>query len=217
MEKIEKRFHPQEIGVLVNKLLVQHFPQIVDIKFTAKMEEELDEIAESKKEWVPVIKEFYDPFKENLVKKDKEINKKDLTEEKTDKKCPKCGSPMIIKLGRFGKFMACTNYPECKTTEPMGEEKALKETFANEKCEKCGEPMAVKHGRFGAFLGCSKYPECKNIKKIEKSTGVKCQQCHEGELIEKKGKFKRIFYGCNKYPKCDYTTSKKPGTEEEKE
>lgn len=210
VEKIEKRFHPQEIGILVNKLLVEHFPEIVDIQFTAKMEEYLDDIAESKLQWVPVIRGFYDPFKKNLIKKDKEINKKDWTEEKSDEKCPKCGSQMVIKLGRFGKFMACGNYPECKTTKPMGEEKALKEAFANEKCSLCGAPMAVKFGRFGSFLGCSKYPECKNIKKIEKTIGMKCPKCGTGEIIEKKGKFKKIFYGCNKYPDCDYTSSKNP-------
>jgi len=225
VEKIDKRFHPQEIGILVNKLLVEHFPQIVDIEFTAKMEENLDEIAENKKEWVPIIKDFYGPFKKNLSKKDKEINKKDLTEEKTDKKCPRCGSPMIIKLGRFGKFLACTNYPDCKTTEPLGEEKKLKETFANEKCALCGAPMAVKQGRFGAFLGCSKYPECKNIKKIEKTIGMKCPKClaspdlakrdNPGEIVEKKGKFKKAFYGCNRYPDCDFTSSKNPMPEPE--
>lgn len=133
-----------------------------------------------------------------------------MTEEKSDEKCPKCNSPMIIKLGRFGKFMACTNYPDCKTTKPMGEEKALKETYAEEKCALCGAPMQVKFGRFGAFLGCSKYPECKNLKKIEKTIGMKCPKCGTGEIIEKKGKFKRIFYGCNKYPSCDYTSSKNP-------
>ncbi|MBU4339079.1 type I DNA topoisomerase [Patescibacteria group bacterium] len=224
VEKKEKRFYPKEIGVIVNKVLVEHFSQIVDIKFTARMEENLDEIAENKKQWVPVIKEFYGPFKENLLKKDKEINKKDLTEEKSDEKCPKCGAPMIIKLGRFGKFMACTNYPDCKTTMPMGEEKELHEKHSNEVCEKCGKPMKVKTGRYGSFLGCSDYPACKTIKKIEKTIGMKCPKClaspdlakrdNPGELVEKKGKFKRIFYGCNQYPKCDYATSKKPATEE---
>lgn len=217
VEKIEKRFHPKEIGLLVNKLLVQHFPQIVDIEFTAKMEKSLDEIAENKKEWVPVIKEFYVPFEKNLAQKESEISKKDLTEEKTDEKCPKCGSPMIIKLGRFGKFMACTNYPDCKTTKPMGEEKALKEAFVNEKCALCGAPMAVKYGRFGAFLGCSKYPACKNIKKIEKTIGMKCPKCGSGEIVEKKGKFKRVFYGCNRYPDCDYTSSKNPAKANDEE
>ncbi len=210
VEKIEKKFHPQEIGILVNKVLVEHFPQIVDIKFTAAMEKNLDEIAENKREWIPVIREFYGPFKENLIKKDKEINKKNLTEEKSNEKCPTCGSPMIIKLGRFGKFMACVNYPKCKTTKPLGEEKKLHEEYSKEVCEKCGKPMKVKTGRFGSFLGCSDYPNCKNIKKIEKTIGMKCPKCGIGEVIEKKGKFKRIFYGCNQYPACDYTSSKNP-------
>ncbi|MBU4056517.1 type I DNA topoisomerase, partial [Patescibacteria group bacterium] len=210
VQKTDKRFLPTEIGILVNKLLVEHFPKIVDVGFTAEMEKNLDEIAESKKQWVPTIREFYIPFKENLLKKEREINKKDLTEEKTDEQCPKCGSLMIIKLGRFGKFMACANYPACKTTKPIGEEKKLKELFANEKCALCGAPMQVKHGRFGAFLGCSKYPACKNIKKIEKTIGVKCPKCGAGEVVEKKGKFKKIFYGCNKYPECDYASWKKP-------
>ena len=210
VEKIEKRFHPKEIGTLVNKLLVAHFPQIVDIKFTAEMEESLDAIAENKKQWVPIIKDFYAPFKKNLKQKEKEVNKKDLVEEKTDEKCEKCGSPMVIKLGRFGKFMACTNYPDCKTTKPMGEEKELKEKFANEVCEKCGKPMAVKQGRFGSFLGCSGYPDCKNIKPIVQSTGIKCPDCGIGDVVMKKTKTKRIFWGCSKYPECKYATWKKP-------
>lgn len=215
VQKTDKRFHPTEIGILVNKLLVEHFPKIVDVGFTAKMEENLDDIAESKKQWVPTIREFYAPFKENLTQKEKEVDKKDLTEEKTDQKCPKCGKPMIIRLGRFGKFMACTDYPKCKTTVAIGEEKKLKESFAGEKCALCGAPMQVKYGRFGAFLGCSKYPTCKNIKKIEKTTGVKCPKCGKGEIVEKKGRFKRVFYGCNRYPECDYASWKKPEVESE--
>ncbi len=210
VEKIEKRFHPKEIGALVNKLLVAHFPQIVDIKFTAEMEESLDDVAENKKQWVPLIRDFYLPFKKNLTQKDKEIEKKDLIEEKTDEKCEKCGSPMVIKLGRFGKFMACTNYPDCKTTKPLGEEKELKEKFANEICEKCGKPMAVKQGRFGSFLGCTGYPDCKNIKPIAQSTGIKCPDCGIGDIVIKKTKTKRIFWGCSKYPECKYATWKKP-------
>jgi len=151
----------------------------VDIEFTAKMERNLDEIAENKKEWVAIIKDFYEPFEQNLKKKEKEIDKKELTEEKTNEKCEKCGSAMIIKLGRFGKFMACSNYPECKTTKPLGEEKDLNEEFSDEKCEKCGKAMKVKRGRFGMFLGCSGYPECKNIKPIVKSTNVKCPECEK--------------------------------------
>jgi DNA topoisomerase-1 len=210
VEKIEKRFHPKEVGILVNKLLVEHFPKIVDIKFTAKMEENLDKIAENKKEWASVIKEFYTPFKENLEQKEKEINKKDLVEEKIDKKCEKCGKPMVIKLGKYGKFIACTNYPECKATKPIGEEKKLNEELSDKKCEKCGKPMQVKNGKFGHFFGCSGYPNCKNIKPIIKSTGVKCPQCEKNDLVEKKSKTGRTFFACNGYPKCKFALWNKP-------
>jgi len=210
VEKIEKRFHPKEIGILVNGLLVEHFPEIVDVQFTAKMEEELDDISENKKEWVPVIRNFYKPFEKNLKEKEKVIDKKELTEEKTDEKCEKCGSPMVIKLGRFGKFLACTNYPECKTTKPFGDEKALQDEFSGEICEKCGKPMKVKRGRFGTFLGCSGYPECKNIKSIARSTGVKCPQCKKNDIVEKKSKHGRIFYACSGYPDCKFALWSKP-------
>ncbi|MFC1633179.1 type I DNA topoisomerase, partial [Patescibacteria group bacterium] len=154
VEKEEKRLKPTEIGTLVNDVLVEHFPQIVDYQFTARLEEDLDTIAIGKKEWVPVIRDFYKPFIANLKKKDKELSKKDLTEEASDEVCEKCGKPMIIKMGRFGRFYACTGYPDCKTTKPMeGEKEALPpEEVADEQCPECGEPMVVKRGRFGPFL-----------------------------------------------------------------
>ena len=211
VEKIERKFHPKEIGEIVNKLLVKHFPKIVDYKFTAEMEKDLDEIAEGKIKWVPIVKNFYKPFKENLMNKEKEINKKDLTEETTNEKCEKCGSPMIIKLGRFGKFMACSNYPECKNTKQINNNGEVEEPeTTNEKCEKCGKPMVIKIGRYGKFLGCSGYPDCRNIKPIVKSTGVKCPQCGKGEIVEKKSKKGRIFYACDQYPKCEFALWNKP-------
>lgn len=209
----EKRFQPTEIGEMVNDLLVKHFPQIVDLKFTAHMEKDLDEIAGGKKEWVPVIKTFYDPFKKNLDQKYKELTKKEVTQEEiTEEKCEKCGSPMIIKMGRYGKFLACSNFPKCKNTKPLkGEEAPEKEiVLTEEKCDKCGSPMAVKTGRYGKFLGCSNYPQCKNIKKIIKSTGVKCPQCQEGDIIEKRSKRGKTFYSCSRYPDCKFALWQKP-------
>jgi len=213
----QKRLAPRDIAFMVNDLLVEHFSNIVNYDFTAKMEEDLDTIAEGKKKWQPVISDFYFPFKENLDKKDKELDKKDLVKETTDEKCEKCGSAMEIKVGRFGKFMACTNYPECKTTKPMpGEDrdkdgkddseeiKELKEKHKDEKCEKCGETMTVKIGRFGPFLGCSGYPKCKNLKGItsdDAKTGVTCPVCGKGEIIQKKSR-RGIFYACDQYPDC---------------
>ena len=206
VNKIDKKFHPTEMGFIVNDILVEHFPKVVDLQFTAKMEEELDEIANGDKEWVPVIKEFYDPFHSNLKIKEKEVEKHVET---LDEKCPDSGHNLVIKFGRFGKFIACSNYPECKFTRPMPEEQKLIEENSGEICDKCGRPMAVKFGRFGSFLGCSGYPECKNIKKIQKGTGVACPKCGEGELVEKRSK-RGIFYACSKYPQCKFSLNNKP-------
>lgn len=205
-----KKFQPTEMGNIVTDLLVKHFPKIVDIKFTAQMEEDLDKIAQGETAWVPVLKDFYGPFKENLKKKYEEVSKKEITEEKTKKVCPKCSKPLVVKLGRFGKFLACSGFPKCKYTEPLGEEKELKEKYSGITCDKCGAPMVIKHGKFGPFLACSAYPKCKNIKPIEKSTGIKCPKCGQGEIVEKKTKKGRIFYGCNRWPKCDFALWDKP-------
>lgn len=204
-----RRLFPEEIGLLVSDLLVEHFADIVDYKFTAKMEEDLDEIAEGKKEWVPVIREFYEPFHKNLKSKTKEIKKEDLSE-KIGRACPTCGGDLIMKFGRFGKFIACSNYPECKYTEKTDAEKKVDEEFKGEICDICGAPMVVKRGKFGAFLGCSNYPECKNIKRIENKTGIKCPKCSVGDIVERKSKRGRVFYGCNTYPKCDFAMWNKP-------
>lgn len=161
VEKQRKSLFPTEMGTLVNNLLVKHFPKIVDIKFTAEMENELDKIAQGKKEWIPIIENFYGPFEKNIQEKDKELDKKELTEEKTDKICEKCGKPMIIKLGRYGKFFACSGYPECKNTMPLEK----KSEPAGKDCPECGAPMEIKTGRYGKFLGCSNYPKCKHLEK----------------------------------------------------
>jgi DNA topoisomerase-1 len=203
----EKRLYPLEIGILVNDLLVQHFPEIVEIGFTAKMEQDFDEIAEGNKEWVPVIRDFYEPFHKNLETKTETVKKE---EEKLDRKCPLDDGDLVMKHGRFGKFIACSNYPTCKYTEKTDSEKKEDEENSGIVCEKCGKPMVVKRGRFGAFLGCSGYPECKNIKPIEQKTGVKCPKCGEGDVIARKSKKGKMFYGCNKYPACDFVMWNKP-------
>ncbi|MFH2105114.1 MAG: type I DNA topoisomerase [Parcubacteria group bacterium] len=213
VEKEEKRYHPKDIGVLVNDLLVEHFPNIVDYEFTAKMEKDLDAIADDHKAWVPVIAEFYKPFAKNIKIKDKQLDKKEITEKKTDKKCPECSKPMVIKFGRFGQFYACSGYPDCKKTEPLEEEKkemAKLEEESKEKCEKCDAKMLVKRGRFGPFLACSKYPDCKSTKAIMKPTGVKCPKCNKGDIVEKKSKKGRLFFACNQYPDCKNAMWTKP-------
>jgi len=208
IEKIEKRsLKPTEIGMIVSDLLAAHFSSIVDLRFTANMEEDLDKIASGKKEWKPLIKDFYKNFKKNLEKKYKEIKKEDIMEEKTEEKCEKCGGEMVIKTGRYGKFMACKSYPECKNTKALQEEEEV------EPCEKCGSPMRLKGSKFGTFYGCSNYPDCKNIRKKENKTGISCPNCKEGEVVERKSKKGSTFYGCSRYPECDFVSNKKPSQE----
>jgi len=191
---------PEEIGFIVNDLLVEHFPDIVAVPFTAQVEKDLDHIASGKKKWVPIIREFYEPFKENLDKKTKSVEK---FRKMTDKKCPECGKPLEEKFGRFGKFYACSGYPACKYTEANEEEQRLQKEVSKEKCPECGSPLMLRNGRFGKFMGCSNYPQCHYIKKFEKKSGVKCPECKKGELIEKRGK-RGPFYACNQYPRCKY-------------
>lgn len=211
VEKREKQFVPTEIGFLVNDVLVEHFPNIVDLKFTARMEDDLDAIANGAKEWVPILREFYLPFKANLKEKEISVTKKELTEEATKEVCEKCGKPMVIKMGRFGRFLACTGYPECKNTKQIGSDgKPQAPETTDEVCDKCGKPMVIKHGRFGKFLGCSGYPDCKNIKKIQKKTGVKCPSCGKGEIVEKRSRRGKSFYSCDHYPDCTFALWSKP-------
>lgn len=211
---IEKKFHPTEIGELVNKLLVQHFPTVVNIDFTAGLEQELDEIAEGERDWRVVLKAFWDPFIGTITLKDKELSKDDIMpREVTDKPCPKCGKPLEIKFGRFGKFMACTGFPDCKHTQPLvgtPEEEAVVESAKADPCEKCGGEMVVKQGRFGAFLACSNYPECKNIRSLAPKIEMKCPQCAEGDVVQKRSKRGKVFWGCKRYPDCDWASWNDP-------
>jgi DNA topoisomerase-1 len=204
----ERRLIPTELGFTVTKILVENLNQLFDVSFTASMEEELDNIEEGKIVWTDVLHEFYDPFSVKMAAlKGRAIEIKESLTEKTDEKCENCSSPMIIKWGRNGRFMACSNYPECKTTRPLEEEENALETDVI--CEKCGANMQVKNGRFGKFLGCSNYPKCKSTMAI--TTGVSCpnEKC-EGEIVERKTKRGRPFYGCSKYPKCDFASWSKP-------
>ncbi|MBU1992727.1 topoisomerase DNA-binding C4 zinc finger domain-containing protein, partial [Patescibacteria group bacterium] len=208
---------PTDLGMIVNDLLVKHFFGIVDYKFTAEMEDQLDQIAEGKKKWVPVIDEFYKPFHKLIVEKSDSIKKEDIIQETTKEKCDECGSKMLVKFGRFGKFLSCSNYPDCKFAKPMegsGQPKidpATVKKFKDAKCEKCGEPMTVKMGRFGEFLGCSGYPKCKNIKSIPKYVeNVVCPKC-KAKLVQRfTRKGGKVFYGCSAFPKCKFATWNKP-------
>jgi DNA topoisomerase-1 len=218
--RLEKRtFFPEDVGKVVAKLLTDHFSRYVDYEFTANLEEELDAISRGEKQWIPLVKEFWGPFIELLQIKDKEVSKADVTTEKTDKICPEtdCGKELVIKLGRAGRFLACSGFPDCRHTEPLlGDgETAEEPVMSDEKCEKCDAQMQIKQGRYGKFLGCSAYPECKNIQPLEKpkALDIKCPQCSEGEMMEKKSRYGKIFYSCNQYPKCKYALWNPPKAE----
>lgn len=200
VEKVEKKLIPKEIGCAVNDILVKHFPQIVDFDFTAKMEEDLDKIAEGELKWQPVIKNFYEPFEKNLVEK-METVEKNKVEEVTQEKCPKCGKPLVIKLGRFGKFMACSGFPDCKFTKPYGSNEKEEVELSDKKCPKCGKDLQIKEARYGKFLACSGYPDCKYTETLAPKAEVPCPNCG-GDLIMRKSKKGRIFWGCSNYPKC---------------
>jgi DNA topoisomerase-1 len=206
VERLQGRFQPTELGRTVLRVLLRGLPAIFEKEFTAKMEEELDRVESGDDAWVSVVSDFYGPFRAALdkVEAQSEDLKKEL-EEKTDKTCEKCGSGMIIKWGRNGRFLACSGYPDCKNTSPVD---GVQET--DEICETCGSKMIVKEGRFGRFLACSTYPECKFTKSI--GIGVKCPKddC-AGEIVPRRArKSGRTFYGCNKYPDCDFVTWDRP-------
>jgi DNA topoisomerase I len=209
VEMEDRRFKPTDLGYIVNDMLVGHFKDIVDVGFTAGMEEKLDDIAQGERAWVPVMQEFYTPFAETLNRAQTEIEHVNKTAEVTDEVCEKCGKPMAIKLGRFGKFLSCTGFPDCRNARPIGREETPPE-LSNETCENCGKPMLIKTGRFGKFLSCSDYPECKTSRPIQVKLGFACPKCGEGELVEKKGRTGRPFYGCNRYPACDWVSWARP-------
>lgn len=221
----QRKLIPSELGLLITDLLVENFPQILDVGFTANLEEQLDKIEEGKLDWIQSLQAFYQPFSQELERAAKEMrNIKKEREEVTDEKCEKCGSPMKIKYGRYGKFLACSAFPKCRNTKPLEAEgdDAKSEVSANgtaepetqEMCEKCGKPMVVKRGRYGTFLACSGYPECKNTKKIvqgkngEKAvkevieTDEICEKCG-AKLVIREGRYGK-FYSCSNYPKCKF-------------
>lgn len=208
VELQEKRLTPTQLGDTVNKILVEHFPDLFNVAFTAEMEKELDQVEEGEIEWAKVVGDFYKPFRKAVAKV--ESNKDDIKQsmtEVTDIACEICGSPMVVKWGRNGQFLACSAYPDCRSTRPLPEEEARNKT--DEICEKCHSPMVVKSGRFGRFLACSAYPECRNTKAMTLGIGCPRPDCG-GQLVEKTTKGRKIFFGCSKYPKCDYASWDRP-------
>ncbi|MEW6715227.1 MAG: type I DNA topoisomerase [Nitrospirota bacterium] len=207
-EKLEGRFKPTELGTVVSDLLVERFADIMDYNFTANMEDNLDKIEEGGYKWVDVVMDFYKPFDKDLSEAMAIVGKVKPQDIPTDQTCEKCGEPMVIKWGRFGRFMACTKYPECKTTKPLeGQAPKAEDQPTDEICQKCGSPMVLKTGRFGKFIACSKYPECKTTKAL--SIGVKCPE-DGGDIVERRTKKGKVFFSCGNYPKCKFATWYKP-------
>ena len=221
------KFKPTELGTVVTEMLVKHFEDIFDIQYTARMEEELDEVEEGKMTWVQALSEFYKKFEKDLKKASKNMENLKKQEIPTDEKCEKCGSPMVIKWGQFGRFMACSGYPECKNTKEITTDESPKEggegsteNAEPEPCENCGKPMALKRGRFGQFLACTGYPECKTTRKIAAGTKTPkkpdvildevCPQCGQAKMVLKEGRFGE-FISCSNYPKCKYIKPKTVG------
>ena len=225
-----RKIKPSELGMLITDLLVENFPKILDVGFTANLEEQLDKIEEGELNWVKSLSAFYQSFEQELERAAKEMrNVKQEREEITDEVCEKCGKPMKIKYGRFGKFLACTGFPKCKNTKQLDEAPAAAPESANEDgqpqaetpqieetCPNCGKPMVMKRGRFGSFLACSGYPECKTTQKIAKGkngetvvkaaprvTEEKCEKCG-APLLERQGR-NGAFLACSNYPKCRFT------------
>ena len=219
----QKRFLPTDTGEVVNKFLTEHFGQYVDYNFTARLENQLDDIAGGKREWRPVMQQFWKGFDKEIKAKE-DIPRAELTAENLDEICPKCGvNQLQIKFGKRGRFIACTGYPECDYTRNVNETaeeaaKAAEEPTIVEgrSCPKCQGQLVYKRGRYGKFIGCANYPKCKYIEPLEKpkDTGIECPKCHKGSLIERKSRYGKLFYSCNTYPDCDYAVWNPPINEQ---
>jgi DNA topoisomerase-1 len=255
------KFVPTELGMVVTDLLLESFENLFDVTYTARMEEELDEIEEGKLDWRVAMAEFYERFQKDLEHAERnmtdikrmekptdlvcdkcgkpmvikwgrhgsfiactgypectntreltvdlpDIDKADLTEQDAEEYCENCGRPMVLKKGRFGTFYACSGYPDCKTTKRIGGEQKKSDVPLDEKCPQCGSNLLLKNGRFGEFTACSNYPKCKFVK--QKTIGVPCPNCSEGEVVERRSKKGKTFYGCSRYPDCDFVAWGKP-------
>jgi len=266
VQKLGGKFVPTEIGLVVTDLLVENFPDIFDVQYTARLEEELDEIEEGKEKWTDALSDFYKKFVKDLRYAEKHMENIKRMEKPTEEKCERCGAPlvikwgkhgsfyacstydkedpnsctftkenpinlpdldsadlqetsqeeycencgrvMVLKRGRFGQFMACTGYPDCKTTRRLDQGKKVPDIPLDELCPKCGRNLMIRHGRYGEFTACSGYPDCKYVK--QNFIGVKCPLCKDGELVEKRARKGNTFYGCSNYPKCKFTSANKP-------
>ncbi|CAK0752589.1 DNA topoisomerase 1 [Gammaproteobacteria bacterium] len=210
-----KRFQPTDVGKIVNRFLTEHFNRYVDYGFTATLEDELDAVSRGEKDWIPVMEAFWKPFHALVKLKEKSVDRKDVTHEAMDENCPQCGKPLSIRLGRRGRFVGCTGYPECDYARNLGEnsEKTIEPiVLEGRSCPECAAPLNIKQGRYGRFIGCSQYPKCKFIEPIEKPRDmqISCPKCHNGTLLQRKSRFGKFFFSCSGYPGCDYAVWNEP-------
>ncbi|KTD22177.1 DNA topoisomerase I [Legionella lansingensis] len=211
----KKRFIPTDVGRIVNRFLTGHFTRYVDYQFTAQLEDTLDAISRGERDWIPVLEEFWKPFISQIENTDTQVQRKDVTTEALEEKCPKCGKPLAIRLGKRGRFIGCTGYPECDYTQDLNTQegdKAEPEVVEGRVCPECSGPLHIKIGRYGRFIGCSNFPRCKYIEPLEKpaDTAVQCPKCHQATILKRKSRKGKIFYSCGNYPKCDYALWNEP-------
>ncbi len=205
----DRRFHPTPQGEIVWRVMKQCFPDVFEVGFTAQMETELDKVEEGDLGWQRVLEDFWGPFSKALAAVDIERLIHAVHDLSTlhEERCPNCGGPLIVKSGRFGPFIACAKYPECKFSKPIRRDK-VPDRPTDEVCRECGAPMVIKTGRYGEFLACTRYPQCKHTRPVP--LGVKCPKCGEGDLAERRTRKGRNFFGCLRYPECDYSVWNRP-------
>ncbi len=215
VEMDRRRFFPTDVGRVVNRFLTNHFPNYVDYDFTAHMEDDLDAVSRGEKDWIPIMDNFWKPFIKLVKDKEQSVSRADATTETTDEKCPKCDSPLLIRLGRRGRFIGCSAYPDCDYTRNIGGEESNPESsefIEGRSCPSCGSALLIRQGRYGRFIGCSAYPDCKFIEPLEKptDTGVSCPKCNKGKMVTRRSRRGKVFYSCSRYPDCDYAVWNEP-------
>jgi DNA topoisomerase I len=214
VELEQKRFYPTDVGRIVIKFLTEHFTNYVDYDFTAKLEDDLDAVSRGEMKWLPVMEKFWQPFKSLIDDKEQSVQRSDVTQEAMDEKCPECGKQLSIRLGRNGRFIGCTDYPECGYTRNLNDDavSAEPEVVEGRQCPKCDANLIIRSGRYGKFIGCSAYPACKHMEPLEKpkDTNVVCPECKKGSILERKSRKGKIFYSCSNYPKCKYALWNEP-------
>ena len=212
VEMDNKRFKATDVARVVSRFLTNYFTQYVDYDFTAKLEDQLDNVANGEEDWVPLLRHFWQPFKKAVDTTAENVQRSDVTQEKMDEDCPKCGKQLSIRLGRRGRFIGCSGFPECDYTRSMDGEEEEKPEVIDRKCPDCDHDLIIRHGRYGKFIGCSNYPKCKHIESLEqpKDTQVDCPQCKKGHMVQRRSRRGKEFYSCNRYPDCKYATWNEP-------